>query len=129
MMGRLAFLFGSLDPFGNPPPEILHGIAADAKFDQMKRHVLMSAPTLMRLTFATGPAAGSSSECQKTAVPAGDQSEETEGAGAAGAREVAGAGAGGWRGFGAGCFLAAATVGDAGRGDDDVVDVPVEGAG
>ena len=121
MMGGLAFLFGSLDALSNPLPEVLDGVAADAKLDQMKRHVAiryprdqglvkrMSNPALMSvvdLTFASMP-------------PREDQSVEAA-AGADGAKDVAGAGV--RAGFGAGCFLAAATVGGAdavGRGDGE----------
>ena len=97
MMGGLAFLFGSLDALGNPPFEFLHGVAADAKLDQMKWHVFIYQPNFYR-----------------------DQSEEAA-AGADGANGVAGAGV--RAGFGAGCFLAAANVGDAagvGRAADGV---------
>src|ERR1700722_13082733 len=128
-MGRLAFAFGDLDAIGDPALEILHGFGADRKLDQMERHVFIS---LTELTFATCPAAGSSSECPKTGELAGDQSEEADGAGAAG-----GAGVAARTGCGAGGFLAAATVGDPGavsdvgapgRGDG-VVGVAAEGAG
>jgi hypothetical protein len=41
-MGRLAFAFGDLDAIGDPALEILHGIGADGKLDQMERHVFIS---------------------------------------------------------------------------------------
>ena len=47
MMGRLALLFGSLHPFGNPLLQVLDGIATDAKLDQMKRHFDVSAEVPM----------------------------------------------------------------------------------
>src|SRR5262249_38599758 len=46
MMGRLPLLFGGLHPFSDPFPQVLHGVAADAKLDQMERHAGFNANTV-----------------------------------------------------------------------------------
>src|SRR6185295_15087696 len=38
MVTRQAFLLRRLHAFGDPALELLHGVAADGKFDQMERH-------------------------------------------------------------------------------------------
>jgi hypothetical protein len=40
VVGREAFFPGGLDALGNPALEFLHGLAANAKLDEMKRHIL-----------------------------------------------------------------------------------------
>ena len=47
VMARQAFFLGRLHAFGDPAFEFLHGVAADGKLDEMKRHDL-------RLAFGVG---------------------------------------------------------------------------
>jgi hypothetical protein len=128
-MQRQAFSLCGLHPLGDPALEFLYGIAANGKFDEMKRH----GATLEHDRCKGKPVFPRDDAWPGISIPAGNhQSLEAAGAGAA----AAGAsGTGACADFGAACFLPAAGADAAtGRGEGSgalaaAVDAVERGAG